>query len=245
MSEWLPAGPVSPLPLPIAIGEGRVVAAWMPIAESAATDEIPDLAAAPLVDAAEAASFAIAKRAHEHASGRYVLATLLEQQGFDVANLAITRDENRRPSLIYCTDQSGGALPEISIGHSNGCAVAALSLDETWIGLDAEPLDLLRPRNLLPFMASGEEFEYLDRLWEVNEWTGMQETTRTWVVKEAVQKACGLGMSVAPQSFAVLGREDVFLNHKRNSYRLEVHSWGELLDGRSFTFGFSRLLERV
>jgi len=245
MSKWLPAGPVSTLPLPSVIRDGRLVASWVPIGESQASDEMPDLSGVPLVNAGEAATFAIPKRAHEHASGRFVLAKLLGQQGFEVSDLAITRDENRRPSLIYRDGKSGEALPEISIGHSNGCAIAALSLDGSWIGIDAEPLDLTRPRNLLPFMVSGEEFDYLNRLWDINEWTGMQETTRTWVVKEAVQKACGLGMSVAPQSFTVLGREDVFLNHQHNSYRLEVHHWSELLDGRSFTFGFSRLIERV
>ena len=136
-------------------------------------------------------------------------------------------------------------MPEITLGHSNGVAVAAVSLDGALIGLDAEPLDVSRPKNLLTMMASGEELQYLEQLWEIDEKLGMQESTRTWVVKEAVQKACGLGMHIAPQSFSVLNCDEVVLSHDNVGYRLEVVHWRELLEGRSFVFGFSRLKEVV
>ena len=181
------------------------------------------------------------------------MATLLRDIGFDPFDLKMVRDEHRKPNLAWrdaeARNRAGGPLspklPEITLGHSNGISVAAVSLDSTHIGLDAEPLHAPRPRNLLSMMASGEELEYLEQLWDVDEKIGMQESTRTWVVKEAVQKACGLGMHIAPQSFSVLNRNEIILTHDDHGYRLEAHHWRELVDGRSFVFGFSRLLDVV
>jgi 4'-phosphopantetheinyl transferase EntD len=225
----------------------------MPVGDHDPTGPIPILDRVPLVDAFEASTFAVAKRAYEHAAGRYALATLLRDIGFDPYDLRIVRDEHRKPNLVWRDDQArqraGGplspALPEISIGHSNGIAIAAVSVDGSMIGLDAEPLDMKRPRNLLPMMVTGEEYQYLEQLWDVDEWIGMQETTRTWVVKESVQKACGLGMHISPLAFSVMDREEVVLSHANHGYRLEVHHWRVLIDGRPFALGFSRLLEVV
>lgn len=250
---WHPAGVVSPLPLPEACGPERVFAVWIPVSPVAANDPMPDLDRLPLVDPFEASTFAVPKRAHEHAAGRYALATLLRDIGFDPYDLRIVRDEHRKPSLMWRDDaarqRAGGplspALPEITLGHSNGIAVAAVSVDGSSIGLDAEPLDAQRPRNLLSMMVSGEEFQYLDQLWEVDATIGMQETTRTWVVKEAVQKACGLGMHIAPLSFTVMHQDEVVLGHEERGYRLSAHHWRVLIDGRPFALGFSRLLEVV
>ena len=253
MSEpWIPAGVISPLPLPAACGN-RVYAVWTPVNRVEATDPIPDLSAVPLVDAFEVSTFAVPKRAHEHAAGRHALATLLRDIGFDPRDLRIVRDEHRKPSLVWRDDEAriraGGPhspnLPKITLGHSNHIAIAAVSTDGSLIGLDAEPLDLERPRNLLSMMVSGEEFEYLDQLWDIDAHIGMQETVRTWVVKEAVQKACGLGMHVPPQSFSVLNCEEVVLSHDGHGYRLQANHWRELLDGRPYAFGFARLLEVV
>jgi len=244
MVGWKPEDPVLPLPLPRAAGD-RVFAVWTPVPQSVATDAMPQIADLPLVDPDEAATFKIPKRAYEHAAGRHALATLLADLAFDVSNLAVVRDEHRRPSLVWANQPEGESrdLPEITLGHSNGFAIAAVAMDGQPIGLDGEPLDLERPRNLLTFMVSGEEYAYLDRLWEIDDWVGMQETTRTWVVKEAVQKACGLGMHVAPQSFSVMDQEDVHVKHNGIEHRLESHHWRHMLDGRPFAFGFARLLE--
>ena len=87
--------------------------------------------------------------------------------------------------------------------------------------------------------------EDLDQLWDIDAHIGMQETVRTWVVKEAVQKACGLGMHVPLQSFSVLNCEEVVLSHDGHGYRLQANHWRELLDGRPYAFGFARLLEVV
>jgi len=253
MEYWHPSGVVSPLPLPEACGLNDVIAVWIPVGETEATAPPPILVNVPLVDAFEASTFVTSKRALEHASARYALATLLRDIGFDPFDLRIVRDEHRKPSLMWkdaeSRNRAGGPLspqlPEITLGHSNGVSIAAVSLNGTLIGLDAEPLDVPRPRNLLTMMTSGDELQYLEQLWDVNSSVGMQEAIRTWVVKEAVQKACGLGMHVAPQSFTALNCDEVVLSHGGHGFRLEVHHWRQLLDGRAFAFGFSRLLEVV
>ena len=253
MELWRPKGLVSPLPLPDSCGVNNVVAVWMPVGEFTPNDPLPNLSNVPLVDAFEASTFVTAKRALEHASARYALATLLRDIGFDPFDLRVVRDEHRKPKLVWSDDESrnraGGSLspqlPEITLGHSNGVSIAAVSLDGSSIGLDAEPLDVPRPRNLLTMMTSGEELQYLEQLWEIDSRVGMQEATRTWVVKEAVQKACGLGMHVAPQSFSVLNCEEAIISHDGHGFRLEIQYWRELLDGRAFAFGFSRLVEVI
>ena len=253
MHIWHPSGPVSPLLLPDRCGVSEVIAAWMPVGEIHPEDPIPNLTNVPLVDAFEASTFATAKRAHEHASARYTLATLLRDIGFEPSDLQIVRDEHRKPKLVWkdaeARNRTGAPsslqLPEISLGHSNGVSIAAVSLNGSSIGIDAEPLDVPRARNLLTMMTSGQELQHLEQLWEVDASGGMQEATRTWVVKEAVQKACGLGMHVAPQSFSVLDRDEVVISHDGNGFRLELHHWREFLEGHPFSFGFSRLIEAV
>ncbi|MDE0707480.1 MAG: 4'-phosphopantetheinyl transferase superfamily protein, partial [Candidatus Poseidoniales archaeon] len=240
-------------PLPEACGLDDVIAVWMPTGEYHPLDPLPNLSNVPLVDAFEASTFVTSKRALEHASARYALATILRGIGLDPFDLRVVRDEHRKPNLMWINAEAriraGGPLspqlPEITLGHSNGISIAAVSLNGSPIGLDAEPLDVPRARNLLTMMTSGEELQYLEQLWDVNSEVGMQEAIRTWVVKEAVQKACGLGMHVAPQSFTVLNCEEVVLSHKDHDFRLELHHWQELLAGRAFTFGFSRLIEVV
>ena len=253
MSKWQPAGLVSPLPLPEICSPSKVIAVWIPVGENPTSAPPLDISRVPLVDAFEASTFVTQKRSAEHAAGRYALATLLRDIGFDPYDLRIVRDEHRKPNLVWrdaeARSRAGGplspSLPEITLSHSNGIAIAAVSLDSSLIGLDAEPLDAPRPRNILTMMASGEELQYLEQLWLIDEQLGMQESTRTWVVKEAVQKACGLGMHVAPQSFSVLNSDQVVLSHEQVGYRLDAIHWRELLDGRSFVFGFSRLIEVV
>ena len=253
MVKWRPSGLVSPLPLPESCGGDTVIAVWMPVGTPNPEDSAPTLSDLPLVDPFEASTFATAKRAMEHASARYALATLLRDLGFDPFDLRVVRDEHRKPILMWrdqeARERAGGPLspklPEITLGHSNGISIAAVSLNGSMIGLDAEPLDAPRPRNLLTMMTSGEELQYLEQLWDIDQRVGIQEATRTWVVKEAVQKASGLGMHIAPQSFSVLNRDEIVLSHDGHGYRLEAHYWRELLDGRAFAFGFSRLIEIV
>ena len=250
MINWQPAGRVTPISLPEGCGLDDVIAAWMPVGTHDSSTPIPNLSSVPLVDPSEASTFVTSKRALEHAAARFVLATLLRDNGFNPSDLSVVRDEHRKPTLVWrdCKSRESSsrqgfqALPEITLGHSNGISIAAISPNGSLIGLDAEPLDVPRARNLLTMMTSGEELQYHEKLWETDSTIGMQEATKTWVVKEAVQKACGLGMHIAPQTFTVFNCEEVSLSHDGHGYRLATHHWRESLDGRSFAFGFSRLI---
>ena len=244
MINWQPAGPVSPLPLPEGCGLDDVIAVWIPVGTPDSSTPLPNLSSVPLVDSSEASTFVTPKRALEHAAARFALATLLRDNGFNPSDLRVVRDKHRKPSLMWRDYEARKrpALPEITLGHSNGISIAAISLNGSLIGLDAEPLDVPRARNLLTMMTSGEELQYHENVWESNPTIGMQEATKTWVVKEAVQKACGLGMHIAPQTFTVLNCGEVAISHDGHGYRLETHHWRESLDGRSFAFGFSRLI---
>ena len=253
MITWQPTGLVSPLPLPEEWGLTDVIAVWIPVDLTHQRGLPPNLSNIPLVDSVEASTFVTSKRALEHASARYALATILRDIGLDPCELRVVRDEYRKPNLMWknpeAKERAGGILspelPEITLGHSNGISIAAISLNGSLIGLDAEPLDVPRARNLLTMMTSGDELQYLEQLWDTDARVGMQEATITWVVKEAVQKACGLGMHVPPQSFTVLNCDEIILSHDGHEYRLEAYHWKEFLDGKQFAFGFSRLIEVV
>ena len=137
MPKWKPAGLVSPLPLPESCTPSNVIAVWMPVGDISHQAAPFDLSSVPLVDSFEASTFVTAKRTSEHAAGRYALATLLRDIGFDPYDLRIVRDEHRKPNLAWRDSdariRAGGphspALPEITLGHSNGIAIAAVSLD--------------------------------------------------------------------------------------------------------------------
>ena len=58
-----------------------------------------DISRVPLVDPFEASTFVVSKRVEEHAAGRYALATLLRDIGFDPYDLQIIRDQHRKPTL--------------------------------------------------------------------------------------------------------------------------------------------------
>lgn len=253
MKKWVPMGPVSPLQLPENGVTANVMAVWTSVGEVHPNASSLDISSIPLVNATEASKFVTQKRAAEHAAGRYALATLLRNLGFDPINLQVIRDQYRKPKLMWrdvdAKSGTGGlqnqSLPEITIGHSNGVAIAAVSLDGYPIGLDAEPVGVCRSKNILTMMASGKELQYLEQLWTNDEGLGIQETTRTWVVKEAIQKASGLGMHIAPQSFSVLDCNQISLTHEKVRYNLDFTHWQELLDDRCFAFGFSKLNESI
>jgi phosphopantetheinyl transferase len=77
-------------------------------------------------------------------------------------------------------------------------------------------------------MASGDELTKLEEAWDQNPGAASTLTNLVWVVKEAIQKATGLGMGLAPQSFEVLDKEVITIN----SQLYRIHSWQPLLSGQ-------------
>ena len=106
MKLWHPSGLVSPLPLPASCGTNNIVAVWMPVGEFTPSDPLPNLSNVPLVDAFEASTFVTAKRALEHASARYALATLLRDIGFDHMGIKHSPLDDAEPIDMRITNVS-------------------------------------------------------------------------------------------------------------------------------------------
>ncbi len=229
---WGPASNPIPLNLPETV-EGDFDAVWMKTRITSPTDSIPDISNLHFVDPIEARSFKVAKRAEEHAAGRFLIGYLLQQKGYDIKEYQIKRDEFRRPILI------GPEPISISITHSGGFAAAIIGPTELSVGIDVEP-DSGRQRNLLPLMASNTELVKLESEWERNPKTASTLTNQVWVVKEAIQKATGLGMGLAPQSFEVIGKEVITINSKL--YR--IHCWQPLLAGQKTNVALAHRTDR-
>ena len=90
-------------------------------------------------------------------------------------------------------------------------------------------------------MASGDELEKLETAWDQNTDAASTLTNLVWVVKEAIQKATGLGMGLAPQSFEVLGKEVITINSQ--SYR--IHSWQPLFAGRVTNVALAHITDKA
>ena len=151
------------------------------------TDELP-----PLVDIDEYNSFKTDKRRAEHVSARFALCSILNKWGLDVEQMKIVRDNNRAPSLQWLEGlYRSEPLPGISLGHSNGHAVAAVIEPGWWVGIDAEPEDRKIAANALDQFCKGEELEMLSGR--------SDEAVKLWTSKEAVQKSMHLGMNLNPR----------------------------------------------
>jgi 4'-phosphopantetheinyl transferase EntD len=150
-------------------------------------DELP-----PLVDIDEFNSFKTDKRRSEHVSARFALGSILEKWGLDVDQMKIVRDNNRAPSLRWLDGLfRSEPLPGISLGHSNGHAVAAVIEPGWWVGIDAEPESRKIALNALDQFCKGEELEMLSGR--------SDEAVKLWTSKEAVQKSMHLGMNLNPR----------------------------------------------
>jgi len=148
---------------------------------------------AALADADEVRTFAVAKRRDEHLTGRWLLQAVLEAHtSVDVDLLMVVRDEHRAPRLAYIHGVwVRTPLPSISISHSNGRAFVAIGPSAWGLGIDAEPEARTLAPNAFDLMASGDELVGLR--------ARPESAIRSWVGKEAVQKAMGLGMHLNPR----------------------------------------------
>ena len=154
---------------------------------SVSADELPSL-----VDIDEYNSFKTDKRRTEHVSARVALCSILKKWGLDVDQMQIVRDNNRAPSLQWLNGiYRNEPLPGISLGHSNGSAVAAVIEPGWWVGIDAEPDDRIIAVNALDQFCKGAELEMLA--------SRSEDAVKLWTSKEAVQKSMHLGMNLNPR----------------------------------------------
>lgn len=226
---WTPAGDPAWLDCaPFGIPR-QVKVASLPIRLHQVKDDIPDIADIDLVDASEAATFASAKRAEEHVSGRWLLAWMLRRAvpNLDLASIEVVRAEHRAPELSWLQGTyRSDPFPSFSITTSHELALVAISNPESRIGIDTEPLDEPRSPNLLDMMATGEESARLASAFESQ---GATIMNRVWTAKEAVLKALGRGMSIPPPRIVVLGPDERILS--------QVEYEQQRIDLRTFEVG--------
>ena len=228
---WIKYGIPSFLNLPDGAPQGTI-AAWIRVRPTSPTDPVPDISNLSFVNPSEASKFATAKRAEEHAAGRWLVEYLLLKNARDPNLFIIERDEYRRPRLI------GPNAPSLTITHSGGFAAVALGPEGADIGLDLEPV-MSRPRNLLCMMSSGQEKIILDSLFDYDMDVASSRTTDVWVAKEAIQKAVGLGMGLPPQSFEVEGRDVININIEGQKHVFNLHRWKAILNGQLNSFAIA------
>ena len=87
-----------------------------------------------------------------------------------------------------------------SISHSYGRGLGAVSLGP--IGVDIEKIRPHTP-DLLDYISSRIERNYIDKLPGAHYYNMI---TAIWVIKEAVMKALGSGLSLSPRRVVILGR---------------------------------------
>ena len=179
---------------------------------------------AMLAHADEVRTFAVAKRRDEHLTGRWLLQAVLEAHtSVDSNLLMVVRDEHRAPRLAYIHGVwVRTPLPSISICHSNGRAFVAMGPPGWGLGLDAEPEDRTLASNAFDLMASGEELSELR--------SRPEAAMRSWVGKEAVQKAMGLGMHLNPRHVRLpIGMSSEKISIEHSKIQLEIWSEGGFL----------------
>ena len=167
-------------------------------------DKIPDISNLEFVNFDEISKFKTAKRAEEHAAGRYLLHQMLLRYFpmIEVSFLEVSRDMNRAPYFKWVEGTfNSKPLPNFSISTSGDFVIVAICNSQYSVGVDIEKLNEKRSKNLFDFISIGKEANYLRKLCKVN---GYSEINRLWTVKESILKALRLGMSISPTKIKVI-----------------------------------------
>ena len=122
-------------------------------------------------------------RREQHAAGRYCLYSIINKAGIQNGKVAETF-----PLKI----QTNRGIKPMSISHSDSFAVAVLGLIHKSIGVDIEHKDREISSSILDQFCSCDEIRQL-----IN--TRSNEKLEMWMIKEAVSKATGQGMSIAKE----------------------------------------------
>ena len=122
-------------------------------------------------------------RREQHAAGRYCLNSVISK-----AEIRCGKISENFPLTI----QTKTEVKPISISHCDSFAVAVLGLNHELIGVDIESKERTISTSILDQFCSSKE---------ISELINASPTLRldTWMVKEAVSKAIGAGMSIAKE----------------------------------------------
>jgi acyl transferase domain-containing protein/phosphopantetheinyl transferase len=116
-----------------------------------------------------------------------------------------------------------GLFPDVSISHSKGTIVAAVSEPGTRIGIDFARMEDVRSTDLLRKAFLTEELALLDRKANGN---ASAAVLHFWCAKEAASKAHGQGLGGEPRNWVVDQYEpedgQVTVNRDGRSYRVRV-----------------------
>jgi len=116
-----------------------------------------------------------------------------------------------------------GLFPDVSISHSKGTIVAAVSEPGTRIGIDFARMEDVRSTDLLRKAFLTEELALLDRKANGN---ASAAVLHFWCAKEAASKAHGQGLGGEPRNWVIDQYEpqdgQVTVNRDGRSYRVRV-----------------------
>lgn len=139
------------------------------------------------------------------------------------ADITILPDDMGRP-VINCPPLAAtGPLPGVSISHSRGHVVAALSEPGASIGIDIARLEDVRSAELLKKSFAEPELQLLDQR---NGGSSIRDVVSFWCAKEAASKAGGHGLGGDPARWVVRNYErdsgQLVVNHANANYRVRV-----------------------
>ncbi len=173
-------------------------------------DNIPDISNLEFVNIEEISKFKTAKRAEEHAAGRYLLHQMLLRffPSINSSFVEILRDENRAPYFNWIDRMYRRiSLPNFSISTSGNFVVVAICESNYIVGVDVEKYNQIRSVNLFDFLSSDSELIELKKLYEIH---GNKKINMIWTVKESILKALRLGMSISPTKIKILDNNSKF-----------------------------------
>ena len=130
----------------------------------------------------------IPTRREQHAAGRFCLRSVINKAEINCVDIS---------GSYPLTIQTKTGIKPISISHCDSIAVAVLGLNCNSIGVDIESNERIISTAILNQFCSTREIEELMNSSPV-------ERLEIWMIKEAVSKAIGDGMSIAKE-MAIVG----------------------------------------
>ncbi|MED5271676.1 MAG: 4'-phosphopantetheinyl transferase superfamily protein [Candidatus Thermoplasmatota archaeon] len=200
---WKPSGEIIELNV---LDEVNIYINALKIRTSYNYDNIPEISNLEFVNLDEISNFKTAKRAEEHAAGRYLLHQMLLRYfpSIECSFVEILRDQNRAPYFNWINSTFNRiTLPNFSISTSGNFAVVAICEPNYVVGVDIEKSNQIRSVNLFDFLSSDDELIEMKKLCKIN---GNREINMIWTIKESILKALRLGMSLSPTKIKILDK---------------------------------------